>query len=93
MLGLLAKKLGMTQVFKEDGNVVPVTVLKAGNQYVVDPTYEEEKVYDARLSVAVEEDGTLCALQKGGDEALSDEDILAMIDIAAGKTEELRKLL
>src|SRR3989344_8710625 len=50
-------------------------------------------VYDARLSVAVEEDGTLCALQKGGDEALSDEDILAMIDIAAGKTEELRKLL
>ncbi|HII66232.1 TPA: exosome complex protein Rrp42 [Candidatus Woesearchaeota archaeon] len=70
-----------------------VTVLKAGNQYVVDPTYEEEKVYDARLSVAVEEDGTLCALQKGGDEALSDEDILAMIDIAAGKTEELRKLL
>ncbi|MBI5778325.1 MAG: 50S ribosomal protein L3 [Planctomycetes bacterium] len=30
MPGLLATKLGMTQVFKEDGNVVPVTVLKAG---------------------------------------------------------------
>ncbi|MEW6025762.1 MAG: 50S ribosomal protein L3 [Planctomycetota bacterium] len=30
MPGLLARKLGMTQVFKEDGNVVPVTVLKAG---------------------------------------------------------------
>lgn len=28
--GLLAKKLGMTQIFKDDGNVVPVTVLKAG---------------------------------------------------------------
>ena len=28
--GLLAKKLGMTQVFNEAGNVVPVTVLKAG---------------------------------------------------------------
>ncbi|MEK7309330.1 MAG: 50S ribosomal protein L3 [Planctomycetota bacterium] len=30
MPGLLATKLGMTQIFKEDGNVVPVTVLKAG---------------------------------------------------------------
>ncbi|MDI6732849.1 MAG: 50S ribosomal protein L3 [Planctomycetota bacterium] len=28
--GLLAKKLGMTQVFREDGNAVPVTVLQAG---------------------------------------------------------------
>jgi len=28
--GMLAKKLGMTQVFKEDGRRVPVTVLEAG---------------------------------------------------------------
>lgn len=28
--GLLAKKIGMTQIFREDGNVVPVTVLEAG---------------------------------------------------------------
>jgi len=28
--GLLSKKLGMTQIFNEDGNVVPVTVLEAG---------------------------------------------------------------
>ncbi len=27
---LLAKKKGMTQIFREDGNVVPVTVLQAG---------------------------------------------------------------
>jgi len=70
-----------------------VTVLKAGGQYLVDPTFEEERVYDSRLSVAVEEDGTLCALQKGGDDAISDEDVLAMIDIAVEKTGELRKFL
>lgn len=29
-IGLLGKKLGMTQVFKEDGSVVPVTVIEAG---------------------------------------------------------------
>lgn len=28
--GILGKKLGMTQVFTEDGNVVPVTVVEAG---------------------------------------------------------------
>ncbi|MFA5795314.1 MAG: 50S ribosomal protein L3 [Candidatus Brocadiia bacterium] len=30
MNGILAKKIGMTQVFREDGNIVPVTVLEAG---------------------------------------------------------------
>lgn len=29
-LGILGKKLGMTQVFDPDGNVVPVTVIEAG---------------------------------------------------------------
>ena len=28
--GILGKKIGMTQVFRPDGQVVPVTVLKAG---------------------------------------------------------------
>ena len=28
--GLLGKKLGMTQIFDEDGTVVPVTVVEAG---------------------------------------------------------------
>lgn len=30
MKGILGRKLGMTQVFLEDGNVVPVTVIEAG---------------------------------------------------------------
>jgi large subunit ribosomal protein L3 len=30
MAAILGKKLGMTQVFKEDGTVVPVTVIEAG---------------------------------------------------------------
>ena len=33
--GILGRKLGMTQVFAEDGSVVPVTVLKAGPCVVV----------------------------------------------------------
>ena len=30
MAAILGKKLGMTQVFREDGKVVPVTVIEAG---------------------------------------------------------------
>ncbi len=34
-IGLLGKKLGMTQIFAEDGSSIPVTVLQAGPCYVV----------------------------------------------------------
>lgn len=35
MEGILGKKLGMTQIYKEDGTVVPVTVVQAGPCTVV----------------------------------------------------------
>jgi large subunit ribosomal protein L3 len=35
MEGMLGRKLGMTQIYAEDGSVVPVTVLKAGPCLVV----------------------------------------------------------
>ena len=35
MKGILGKKVGMTQIFAEDGKVVPVTVVKAGPCLVV----------------------------------------------------------
>ena len=34
MKGLIGKKVGMTQYFDEDGNVVPVTLIEAGPCYV-----------------------------------------------------------
>ena len=35
MKGLIGKKIGMTQVFDEDGNLVPVTVIDATTCIVV----------------------------------------------------------
>ena len=35
MQGILGKKLGMTQIYEEDGTAVPVTVIKAGPCLVV----------------------------------------------------------
>jgi len=77
----------------EKKNVCSVTVLKIGNHFIVDPSIEEEKISDARLTVATLSDGTLCALQKGGEAPLTDEEILKMVDIAIEKTNELRKAL
>ena len=44
-------------------------------------------------TVAITEDGELCALQKGGDHALTVAEISKMLDIATDKTNELRKLM
>jgi large subunit ribosomal protein L3 len=45
--GLLGKKVGMTQVFDESGQVVPVTVIKAGPCPVVQIKTEEKDGYNA----------------------------------------------
>src|SRR5258708_26161760 len=45
--GILGKKIGMTQVFRHDGQVVPVTVLKAGPCVVVQRKTPATDGYDA----------------------------------------------
>lgn len=47
MSGILGKKLGMTQVFDEAGDVVPVTVLQAGPCIVVQKKTSEKDGYEA----------------------------------------------
>ena len=44
---LLGNKIGMTQIFDENGAVVPVTVLKVGPCYVVGKRTEEKNGYSA----------------------------------------------
>ncbi len=44
---ILGKKLGMTQIFKEDGTVVPVTVVEAGPCLVVQKKTVDRDGYDA----------------------------------------------
>lgn len=72
---------------------VECTVMKIGEHFIVDPVKEEEAFVDARLTVAVMDDNNVCAMQKGGEKALSIEDAEKMIEIAIEKTRELRKKL
>lgn len=47
MKGILGKKIGMTQIFNEDGTVVPVTVVEAGPITVVQKKTNEKDGYSA----------------------------------------------
>ena len=46
---ILGRKLGMTQIFTEEGQVVPVTVIEAGNNVVLQNKTVENDGYDAVL--------------------------------------------
>lgn len=76
-----------------NGSPIAITVIKIGDKFIVDPSTEEEEALDARLTATTLDDGTLCALQKGGPVPLTAEDISQMVDIATEKGKELRKLI
>lgn len=46
-LGIIGRKIGMTQIFQEDGSVVPVTVVEAGPCWVTQKKTEEKEGYEA----------------------------------------------
>ena len=47
MKGLLGVKLGMSQIFEDDGSVTPVTIIQAGPCYVTQVKTEENDGYTA----------------------------------------------
>lgn len=47
MIGLLGKKTGMTRIFDENGNVIPVTIVEAGPCYVTQIKTKEIDGYSA----------------------------------------------
>jgi len=69
------------------------TMAKIGGQLVADPSREEDDILDARLSVGVRTDGSICAMQKGGSEPFTQDEILQAVKMAQEKTKEIRKQL
>ncbi len=72
---------------------IEVTVYKIGEHHIIDPTNEEEPFINGRLTVASTSEGKVCALQKGGEELFTIEEIDDMVGIAIEKAGELRKHL
>jgi large subunit ribosomal protein L3 len=66
MLGLLAKKVGMTQVFDDAGNLVPVTVMRVDPNIVIAQKTEEKDGYKAVLIGVDDEKKNLVTKPYGG---------------------------
>lgn len=91
--GIIDYKNKTEQCLELQKEPIAITVFKVGDHFIVDPTNEEETTIDARLTVTTTKEGLICALQKGGEFALSDDDISSMIDIAVEKAAVLRAAL
>lgn len=64
--GIIGKKIGMTQVFDETGNVIPVTVIQAGPCTVVQKKTAEKDGYSSvQLGFADEKENRVTKPMKG----------------------------
>ena len=70
---------------------ITVTIGKINGHLIVDPWIEEESVMDSRITFATNEDGNICAIQKGGSSYFTPQQILEASKIALVKAAELRK--
>lgn len=72
---------------------ITVTLAKISDKLVVDPWIEEEQVMDARISMAVDDDDNICAIQKGGSGYFTPQQVVEAAKIVEEKAKELRKKL
>lgn len=66
---------------------------KVNGSIILDPTSSEEKVIDARISVATLENGTVCAMQKGEIGTFTIDEIIKITKDSKKYAEKLRKLV
>jgi exosome complex RNA-binding protein Rrp42 (RNase PH superfamily) len=85
-----AKAIDMKKLCITPGEKAWFVIIDINGQLIVDPTTQEEHSYDARLTVASDEKGTISALQKGGELPLTIEEVGKMVDIALEKAKFLR---
>jgi exosome complex component RRP42 len=72
---------------------ITVTLGKINDKLIVDPWLEEEQIMDSRLSIAINDEGNICATQKGGPGYFTPQQILEAAKIAHEKAKEIRKKL
>ena len=92
-----ADELNHDEVAMEDIPMtkVPVTATgrKIGDTIMWDTTREEEEALGSRLTVTLTEEDQVVAMQKGGRDAFTEEDISQIIDGAKNHVQSFRELL
>jgi exosome complex component RRP42 len=72
---------------------ITITIGKINDKLVVDPGAEEEQVMDARITMAINDEGNICAVQKGLSGYFTPQQIIEASKLAREKAVELRKKL
>ena len=72
---------------------VSVTMAKIGNYIVVDPNGDEWDSMDARITITSDSDGNICALQKGGSNGFSQDEINQCGEISVRVGVKIREIL
>lgn len=90
-----AKRAGKGEDFPLPVQHTPIslTAVKIDGKILVDPTHDEERVADARLTVSINESGNLCAMQKGLVGSFSIEEVFKIIELSRRLGAETRSKL
>jgi exosome complex component RRP42 len=72
---------------------VSVTMARIGDRLVVDPNAEEEASMDMRLTITTDDDGNVCASQKGEASTISPAQVLEAVDTSIKVGKEIRKMI
>ncbi len=69
---------------------VSVTMARIGEKMVVDPNAEEEASMDMRITITTDDDGNICASQKGEASTISPSQVLEAADMSIRVGKEVR---
>jgi exosome complex component RRP42 len=70
---------------------VSTTAVDIGSGILFDPSIDEERVADTKLSVITNQDGALSGMQKSGNGSLTPEQINYIVEISCRKAKEIRE--
>ncbi len=84
-------ELGDDHPLPVNGWPLMVTSIKVQDHVMVDPTIMEEHVAEARLTISVDENNALRAMQKGLSGAFTYEEVGKAVNVAASLSKELRQ--
>ena len=66
---------------------------KIGNHIIVDPNADEWASMDARITITSDSDGNICALQKGGNDGFTMDEIVKCGEISVRVGAQIREKL
>jgi exosome complex component RRP42 len=70
---------------------VGISLVKIGDEMVLDPTYGEESVCETRITISSNQDGSICSMQKSGSGSLTPAQVVKASKIAKEKGEIIRE--